>query len=80
MNNYYYPYNWRNTNNVNLFNPKEGFEKGNMFENTYSGYKNYKPQELRPSSEEEKLKLHDAIHKKKIELNKLKMNTFGGGK
>ena len=55
MNNYYYPYNWRNTNNVNLFNPKEGFEKGNMFENTYSGYKNYKPQELRPSSEEEKL-------------------------
>ena len=56
MNNYnYYPYDWRNTNNVNLFSPKEGFEKGNMFENTYSEYKNYKPEVLKPTNEEEKL-------------------------
>ena len=55
MNNYYYPYNWRNTNNVNLFNPKIGFEKGNMFENTYSEYKNYKPEVLKPTTDKEKL-------------------------
>ena len=57
MNNYYYQYDWRNNSmdNMNLFNPKEGFEKGNMFENIYSQYKNYKPQELRPMNEEERL-------------------------
>ena len=56
MNNYY-QYNWRNNsmNNMNLFSPKEGFEKGNMFENLYSGYKDYKPQELRPRNEQEKM-------------------------
>ena len=44
MNNYkYYDYLYRNNinmNNQNLFNPKEGFEKGNMFSNLYSEYKN----------------------------------------
>ena len=61
MNNYnYYPYNWNrnlinNEEKVNLYSPKEGFEKGNMFENIYSQYKNYKESELRPNSEQEKL-------------------------
>lgn len=60
MNNYYYQYDWRhnpmnNMNKVNLFNPKEGFEKGNMFENIYSEYKNYKPEVLKPTNDQEKL-------------------------
>ena len=60
MNNYYYQYDWRNNpmnnmNKVNLFNPKEGFEKGNMFENIYSEYKNYKPEVLKPINDREKL-------------------------
>ena len=59
MNNYkYYDYLYRNNmnmNNQNLFNPKEGFIKGNMFSNLYSEYKNYKPQMLNPKSEQEKL-------------------------
>ncbi len=59
MNNYkYYDYLYRNNmnmNNQNLFNPKEGFIKGNMFSNLYSEYKNYKPQQLIPTTEQEKL-------------------------
>lgn len=59
MNNYkYYDYLYRNNmnmNNQNLYNPKEGFIKGNMFTNLYSEYKNYKPQMLNPKSEQEKM-------------------------
>lgn len=51
MNNNFYP----NMNqNTNLYNPKEGFEKGNIFENLYSQYKNYQPEQLKPRSEQEK--------------------------
>jgi len=59
MNNYkYYDYLYRNNmnmNNQNLFNPSEGFIKGNMFSNLYSEYKNYKPQNLIPKNEREKM-------------------------
>ena len=57
MNNYkYYDYLYRNNmNNQNLFNPQEGFIKGNMFSNLYSQYKNYMPQRLNPMNEQEKL-------------------------
>jgi len=57
MNNYkYYDYLYRNNmNNQNLFNSKEGFIKGNMFSNLYSEYKNYKPQNLNPRNEQEKM-------------------------
>ena len=41
-------------NNPNLFSPKEGFEKGNLFSNLYSQYKNYTPQSLNPKTEKEK--------------------------
>jgi len=56
MNNYY-QYNWRSNpmNSMNLFNPKEGFEKGNMFESIYDEYNNYKPQELKPTTDKDKL-------------------------
>lgn len=57
MNNYkYYDYLYRNNiNNQNLFNPKEGFIKGNMFSSLYSGYKNYIPKELVVRSEQERM-------------------------
>ncbi len=59
MNNYkYYDYLYRNNmnmNNQNLYNPQEGFIKGNMFTNLYSEYKNYKPQMLNPKSEQERM-------------------------
>ena len=65
MNNYYNPY---QTNyyqreyrefspfqNENLENPKDGFEKGNLFSNLYDSYKNYQPMKLKPKTEEERL-------------------------
>ena len=56
MNNYkYYDYSFRNNmNNQNLFNPKEGFIKGNMFSDLYSEYKNYKAFSLKPRNDQEK--------------------------
>lgn len=41
--------------NPDLYNPKEGYEKGNLFRNLYSEYKNYKPMELVPNNDQEKL-------------------------
>ena len=62
MNNYmnyeWYRAGYMNNNqseNQDLFNPNEGFEKGNMFKNLYSEYKNYKPAVLNPMNEKEKL-------------------------
>ncbi len=53
-NNNYYPY-MNNMNEINLYNPKEGFEKGNLFSNLYSEYKNYSPIKYNPKNEREKL-------------------------
>ena len=53
MNNYNYDWYYLNRNNNNLFNPKEGFEKGNMFTNLYSEYKNYNSINLVPKNEQE---------------------------
>ena len=60
MNNYnYVNYDWYRKSNIdkinNLYNPKEGFEKGNMFPNIYSEYKNYKPLKPKINNEREKL-------------------------
>lgn len=52
-------YDWyRNTkmnnfSNTDLFTPKEGFEKGNLFRELYSRYKNYRPANLKPGNEKE---------------------------
>lgn len=58
MNNYI-NYNWyrqnpEGINPVNLYDPKEGFLKGNSFKDLYSPYKNYQPMNLTPRSEQEK--------------------------
>jgi len=46
---------YRNAQKTSLFTPVEGFEKGNLFANLYSQYKNYKPDKLKASNEKEKL-------------------------
>ena len=52
QNNYYSP---SRNNQDNIFDPKDGFEKGNMFMNLYSQYNNYQPTNLKPRNEQEKL-------------------------
>lgn len=42
------------TNNINNYaEPYTGFTRGNMFNNLYYEYKNYRPQELNPQNDEE---------------------------
>ena len=66
MNNYQYQnYYWNrgpfqtymngSMQNQSLYSPMEGFEKGNMFQNLYSQYKNYQPKKLTPKSDQEKM-------------------------
>lgn len=40
-----------------LYTPEEGYNKGNLFENLYEEYKNYKPIKLEARNEEESLYL-----------------------
>lgn len=42
-----------NLNNSNVLPAKDGFEMGNMFKDEYDSYKNYKPKELNPKSNQE---------------------------
>ena len=57
--------------NLNLYEPYEGFIKGNLFKNLYNEYKNYKPMTLRPTSEKNALMLE--IQKYKFALNDLNL-------
>ena len=41
------------SNMNNLFNPNEGYVKGNMFRNLYDPYKNYRPASLNPRNDKE---------------------------
>lgn len=57
---FYYPYEEeeRNKDKVNnLYSPKEGLIKGNLFVNEYKEYKNYVQKGKNPSSEKEALML-----------------------
>ncbi len=40
---------------MELFAPKEAYEKGNLFKDLYTPYKNYKPYKLTPKDERQKL-------------------------
>ena len=44
-----------NINNNQLFEPYEGFIRGNMFKDLYDQYKNFKPQNLNSGSERENM-------------------------
>lgn len=58
MNNYI-NYDWYRNNkvfpNMDLFNPSEGYFKGNLFRNLYSQYKNYQPIKLVAKNEQERM-------------------------
>ena len=67
MNDYTNYYNYMNSlNEMNqsmnktqkaIAEPYEGFIRGNMFNNLYDQYKNYKPQELNPKNDREYAKM-----------------------
>ena len=42
-------------NQLNLFNPYEGYTKGNSFKNEYIPYKNYRPRDLNITSEKDEM-------------------------
>ena len=56
-------------NDLKVYDPNEGFIRGNMFENLYKEYKNYKPMKVKPISEKNALMLE--IQKYKFALNDL---------
>lgn len=72
-------YSFRNISNMNNINPSlvtptEGYNRGNMFANLYSQYKNYRPETLRASNEQERLFLelsrtHFAAHELNLYLD-----------
>ena len=47
--------NTSNMGKANLADPKEGFVRGNLFDDLYDPYKNYKYRDLRPSNKREEL-------------------------
>lgn len=47
--------NMNSSNNLNLYEPLEGYVRGNMFKNLYDPYKNYRPQRIKINSEQEEL-------------------------
>ena len=53
-NNNYLNENKNNSNSMSLDNPQDGFEKGNMFKNLYSQYKDYSPEKLKPKNDQER--------------------------
>ena len=64
------PNNISNTNNNNLADPKTGFLRGNMFNNLYDSYKNYKYGELKATNKKEELLFNILKYKfAMIELN-----------
>lgn len=71
-------YSIRNMNTMNngtqLVNPTEGYNRGNLFANLYDQYKNYQPETLRASNEQERLFLelsrnHFAAHELNLYLD-----------
>lgn len=53
--NYVIPNNENNYNNNSTVDPYLGFIRGNLFENLYNPYKNYKVKNISPSNEKEAL-------------------------
>lgn len=43
------------SNQLSLYEPLEGYARGNLFKNLYDSYKNYRPQKLSINSEQEEL-------------------------
>jgi hypothetical protein len=54
-NNYNQPMYNQEPNNITLFDPYNGFIRGNMFPNLYNGYKMASPYEIKPMNEQAEL-------------------------
>ena len=52
-----------NQTNPNLSEPKEGFLRGNLFNNLYNPYKNYKYGALKPTNKKEELLYNILMYK-----------------
>ena len=52
-----------NNSNINLADPKEGFLRGNLFNNLYDPYKNYKYGILNPTNQKEELLYNILMYK-----------------
>ena len=50
-------------NNNNQINPKEGYLRGNLFDNLYDPYKNYKYGDLKPTNQKEELLYNILMYK-----------------
>ncbi len=46
------------SNKLSLYNPYEGYLRGNLFKNLYNGYKNYQPLKINVNSEKEEMMLN----------------------
>lgn len=67
----YYKNNYINmyNNNDKLFEPYEGFIRGNMFPNLYDSYKRQSPYEIKPMNEQAQLLTYlDSLHFATIDL------------
>jgi spore coat protein JB len=64
-------FNFKNTNNFNLFNYEDGFMYGNMFSDEYDPYKNYKVAKLDSKTEKGNLLLK--IYQYDFALNDLSL-------
>ena len=68
-NNYNQP-NYKNTLNANIYDPYQGFIRGNMFPDLYNTYKLNKPVEIMPKNEQTELLTYiDALCFALIDLN-----------
>ena len=67
-----YNNNYDNSNKFVLYNPYEGYIKGNLFKNSYETYKNLKPININISSEKDEMLLNvNQLSFAKHELNLL---------
>lgn len=53
---------FKNMDKNNLADPKTGFLRGNLFNNLYDPYKNYKYRELKPNNKREELLYNILMH------------------
>ena len=80
MNNYYtydFDYNYNNfdnynQNNYNQIDPYKGFIRGNIFNNLYRPYKNYKPVEISPKNDKDYMMLMLQIY----DFNLIDLNLY----
>lgn len=61
--------------NTNLADPKEGFLRGNLFNNLYMPYKNYKYGMLNPTNKKEELLFNILMYKFSLTELNLYLNT-----